>query len=40
MNKTVAIMTGAFVPENRQVTLFKHLELVNYLGNKPPRLRR
>jgi hypothetical protein len=31
MNKTIAIMTGAFVPENRQVTLFKHLELIKQL---------
>lgn len=29
--KTIAIMTGAFVPDNRQVTMFKHLELISQL---------
>lgn len=29
--KTIAVMTGAWVPENRQVTMFKHLELIKKL---------
>ena len=31
MDKTVAILTGCFAPPNRELTLFKHLDMVSQL---------